>query len=137
MAFTLGAMGSARTNFYISAFSRAGFDDVAAEVQRLWVDGDKPAAIAAVPDQVVLAAYAIGTDDMVTERIRSLAVAGVDAVRLGSIGRTRAQQRTDLEMAIDLVRSATAPAEEEMRSAAVGVSRTPIPRRLSRLPRRR
>ena len=45
------------------------------------------------------------------ERIRSLAVAGVDAVRLGPIGRTRAEQRTHLEMAIDLVRSATAPAE--------------------------
>ena len=87
-AFTLGAMGPARTNFCSSAFSRAGFGDVAAEVQRLWFVGDKPAAIAAVPDQLVLAGYAIGTADMVTERIYSLAAAAVDAVRLGPIGRT-------------------------------------------------
>ena len=41
MAFTLGGMGSATTNFYNAAFTRAGFGDVAAEVQRLWVEGDK------------------------------------------------------------------------------------------------
>jgi len=40
-----------------------------------------------------------------------LGVAGVDAVRLGPIGRTRTEQRTHLEMAIDPVRRATAPAE--------------------------
>ncbi len=32
MAFTLGAMGSAKTNFYNAAYARAGFEDAAREV---------------------------------------------------------------------------------------------------------
>jgi len=108
MAFTLGAMGSANTNFYNSAYSRAGFGDIAAEVQRLWVARDKPAAVAAVPDELVLAAYSIGTTDMVDERIRALAAAGVDSVRLGPLGKTAAEQIAHLEMATDLVHTATA-----------------------------
>ena len=39
IAFTLGAMGSPKTNFYNEAYRRGGFEDVAIEVQRLWVDG--------------------------------------------------------------------------------------------------
>src|SRR5207237_1126604 len=39
LAFTLGAMGSRQHNFYNDAFKRAGYEDVALEVQRLWLDG--------------------------------------------------------------------------------------------------
>ena len=41
MAFTLGGMGSAKTNFYNDAFKRAGYVDAAEEVQGLWVSGKK------------------------------------------------------------------------------------------------
>lgn len=108
MAFTLGAMGSPTTNFYNSAYSRAGFADVAAEVQRLWVAGDKPAAIAAVPDDLLLLAYPIGTEDMVRARIRAYADAGVDVLRVGPHGTTAAEQIEHLEMAVDIIDSATA-----------------------------
>lgn len=111
MAFTLGGMGSAQTNFYNSAYSRAGFGDIGAEVQRLWAGGDKAAAVAAVPDDLVLAAYSIGTTDMVAARIQRLAAAGVDALRLAPIGRTAAEQIAHLEMAVDLVRTATGTPE--------------------------
>ena len=109
MAFTLGGMGSATTNFYNAAYSRAGFAEVAQEVQRLWVSGDKAAAIAAVPDELVLSAYLIGTESMVRERVRAYAAAGVDTLRLGPSGRTVRDQIDHLEMSIDLIRSATAP----------------------------
>jgi alkanesulfonate monooxygenase SsuD/methylene tetrahydromethanopterin reductase-like flavin-dependent oxidoreductase (luciferase family) len=108
MAFTLGGMGSATTNFYNSAYSRAGYADVCQEVQRLWVDGDKAAAAAAVPDELVLAAYPIGTEDMVRDRIRALAAAGVTGLRVGPQGTTATEQIAHLEMATDLIRSATA-----------------------------
>lgn len=108
MAFTLGAMGSAKTNFYNSAYSRAGYADIAAEVQRLWVSGDKAAATAAVPDELLLQAYMIGTEDMVRDRIKIAADAGVDVLRLTPSGRTAAEQIDYLEMAVDLVNSATA-----------------------------
>ena len=40
-AFTFGAMGSGSTNFYNRAFTRQGFGDAVAEVQRLWLSGDR------------------------------------------------------------------------------------------------
>ena len=106
MAFTLGGMGSAKTNFYNAAYSRAGFGDVAAEVQRLWVEGDKAAAAAAVPEELVLGAYMIGTEDMVRDRVRAAAAAGVNGLRLSPVGKTAADQIAHLEMAMDLVNSA-------------------------------
>ena len=107
MAFTLGGMGSAKTNFYNAAYSRAGWGDVAQEVQRLWVEGDKAAAAAAVPDEMVLQAYLIGTEDMVRDRVRACAAAGVDGLRLGPSGQTAAEQIENLERSVAVIRSAT------------------------------
>ena len=108
MAFTLGGMGSAKTNFYNAAFTRAGFGDVAAEVQRLWVDGDKAAAAAAVPEELCLAAYLIGTEDMVKDRVRAYRDAGVTCLRVSPQGRSANDQIAHLEMAVDVIRSAVA-----------------------------
>ena len=36
LAFSLGGMGSAKTNFYNSAYSRQGWAEVAAEVRTRW-----------------------------------------------------------------------------------------------------
>ncbi len=107
MAFTLGGMGSATTNFYNSAFSRSGYEDVCTEVQRLWVDGDKAAAAAAIPEELILAAYMIGTEDMVKARVRAAEAAGINCLRIGPQGKTAAEQIADLEMTVDLIRSAT------------------------------
>lgn len=108
MAFTLGGMGSAKTNFYNAAYSRAGYEDICREVQRLWVEGDKAAAAAAVPEELVLSAYLIGDETMVTERLRSYAAAGINGLRLAPRGKTAAEQIAHLEMAVDLIRSTTA-----------------------------
>lgn len=105
MAFTLGGMGSAKTNFYNDAYSRAGWADVAEEVQRLWVEGDKAAAAAAVPDELVLAANPIGTEAMVRERVRAIAASGVGCMRVGTQGKTAVEQIAHLEMVMDLINS--------------------------------
>jgi alkanesulfonate monooxygenase SsuD/methylene tetrahydromethanopterin reductase-like flavin-dependent oxidoreductase (luciferase family) len=80
---------------------------VCREVQRLWVEGDKAAAAAAVPEELVLSAYMIGTEDMVRDRVRAYADAGVDCLRVAPRGKTAADQIAHLEMAADLVSSAT------------------------------
>jgi F420-dependent oxidoreductase-like protein len=107
-AFTLGAMGSAKTNFYNAAYSRAGWGDMAQKVQALWVSGDKPSAIAAVADEFVLAAMFVGTDAMVADKIRSTVAVGINTLRLAPVGRGSAEQIENLERTVATIRAATA-----------------------------
>ncbi len=106
MAFTLGAMGSPKTNFYNAAFRRGGFEDAAIEVQKLWVEGKRDEATARVPDELVLKTSLIGTEEMVRERIGVYKSAGVDTLRLHTGGKSFKEQIGALEQAMDLVRSA-------------------------------
>ena len=104
MAFTLGGMGSAQTNFYNDAFKRAGYEEAAVKVQRLWVDGKKEEAIRAVPEEMILKTNLIGTEEMVRARLRAYRDAGVNTIRL-STGGSDWKERTDsLAEAIDLVK---------------------------------
>lgn len=107
MAFVLGAMGSATTNFYNAAFKRAGFEKAAVEVQDLWVSGNREAAAAAVPDELVLAANLIGDEAMVRARIRAYHAAGVNTLRVGVRGRELDERIANLEHAVDLVNQET------------------------------
>ncbi len=108
MAFTLGGMGSAKTNFYNDAFRRSGYEDAAIEVQQLWVDGKKDEAARRVPDEMVLKTNLIGTEDMIRERLRVYRDAGVTTLRV-STGGSNWKERTDtLAQAIDLVKSESA-----------------------------
>ena len=106
MAFTLGAMGSAKTNFYNAAYRRAGWSEVATEVQRLWVSGDREAAVRAVPDELVLATALVGTRPMVRDRIRAYAAAGITTLRIGVHGSTLDERIASLEETIEVVREA-------------------------------
>ena len=87
LAFQLGGMGSPKTNFYNQAYRRIGYEDVAAEVQQLWVAGKRDEAVARVPDEMALQASVIGTQDMVRERLREYAASGIDVLQLQVMGR--------------------------------------------------
>ena len=84
MAFTLGGMGSAKTNFYNDAYCRAGYEDDAKAVQSLWIDGKRDQAVARVPDEMVLLTNLIGTEDMIRERLKAFRDASVNTFRLGT-----------------------------------------------------
>ena len=77
LAFGLGGMGSREYNFYNDAYSRAGYGEVAKEVQRLWIDGKRDEANKLVPAELVLKTHLIGTEEMVRERIRAYRDVGV------------------------------------------------------------
>ncbi len=104
MAFTLGAMGSPKTNFYNAAYRRAGFEDACVEVQRLWVAGKRTEAVAAVPDEMVRAAHLLGPEADVRERIRAYRDAGIDTLRLDPGGDDAAARLDTLGRAVELVR---------------------------------
>ena len=108
MAFTLGAMGSATTNFYNDAFKRGGWEAAGREVQRLWVAGKRPEAIAKVPSEVVIQANLLGTSEMVRERIRAYKNVGVTRLRAAPVGRDFRERLATLGQVMDLVNAINA-----------------------------
>ncbi len=105
LAFSLGGMGSASTNFYNQAYSRQGWSDVAAAVRERWQAGDRPGAAALISDEMVLATTLIGTEDMVRARLAVWRDAGVNTVRLYPAGETLDAKLATLGRAIELVRA--------------------------------
>jgi F420-dependent oxidoreductase-like protein len=105
LAFSLGGMGSASTNYYNDAYSRQGWAEVAAAVRERWQAGDRDGAAGLVTDEMVLATTLIGTEDMVRSRLRVWRSAGVDTVRLYPAGETLSDRLDTLGRALDLVRS--------------------------------
>lgn len=104
LAFSLGGMGSASTNFYNDAYSRQGWADVAAAVRERWQGGDRDGAAELVTDEMVLGTTLIGTEEMVRTRLGVWRDAGVDTVRLYPAGDTLEARLSTLGRALDLVR---------------------------------
>lgn len=103
LAFTLGAMGSARTNFYNDAFKRGGWEEDAVAVQALWVAGKRDEAVARVPTAMVLAANLLGDEGMVKERIAAFRAAGITTLRLSPLGNDDRERLDTLARTLDLV----------------------------------
>jgi alkanesulfonate monooxygenase SsuD/methylene tetrahydromethanopterin reductase-like flavin-dependent oxidoreductase (luciferase family) len=104
VAFTLGAMGSPKTNFYNEAYRRGGYEEAGIEVQKLWVAGRRDEAIARVPEQMVIEGNLLGTEAMVKDRIRAFAKAGVTTLRLAPAGATLEERLATLGRAMNLVK---------------------------------
>ncbi len=105
LAFTLGAMGSRGHNFYNAAFRRAGYEDTAIEVQRLWLDGKRHEAAARVPDDLVLKTNLLGTDAMVRDRLLAYRSAGITTLRVEPAGDTLDRRLSALGRLTSLVRA--------------------------------
>lgn len=104
LAFSLGGMGSASTNYYNQAYSRQGWADVASAVRERWQAGDRDGAAGLVTDDMVLATTLIGTEEMVRARLGVWRDAGVNTVRLYPAGDTLDARLATLGRAIELVR---------------------------------
>lgn len=105
LAFTLGAMGSRRHNFYNDAYRRAGYADVAAEVQRLWLENRRDDAAARVPDELVLKTNLLGTESMVRQRLARYRDAGITTLRVEPAGDTLDARLATLARVRDLIRT--------------------------------
>jgi F420-dependent oxidoreductase-like protein len=117
-AFTFGAMGSEATNFYNRAFERQGFGAAVAEVQRLWLAGDRAAARRAVPTEIGLRTNLIGPEDEVRRRLREYRDCGIDTLRVNPMGGTLDEQVSGLGRLLDVARQVDA--EPERRGAPRG-----------------
>ena len=104
VAFNMGGMGSAKTNFYNEAFQRAGYEEDAKAIQAMWLQGKRDEAAARVPDAMVTEFQAIGTRDMVRARLQKYQDVGVNSLslRLDS-PKTVPERLALLEDIVDLV----------------------------------
>ncbi len=106
VAFNMGGMGSATTNFYNDAFKRAGYEDDARAIQSLWIEGKRDEAAERVPDAMVTEFQALGTREMVKERLEKYRDVGITTLKLGldSAGPIGPKRFELLENIVDLVR---------------------------------
>jgi alkanesulfonate monooxygenase SsuD/methylene tetrahydromethanopterin reductase-like flavin-dependent oxidoreductase (luciferase family) len=92
-----GGMGSRKTNFYVDLAHRFGFGDVADEVQRLYLDGNREAAYEAIPDEVADATSLVGTEEQVTQRIERYREVGVSRLIVSPVQLDEAERIHTLE----------------------------------------
>ncbi len=103
IAFSLGAMGSADSNFYNSAIRRAGFEDDVKAVQQLWLDGKRDQAAQRVPDSIVTQFAAIGTAEMVRERLLKYRSVGINGLILRVVATDVLDRMAKLEEVMDII----------------------------------
>ncbi len=77
IALYVGGMGAKGHNFYNDLVQRYGFEQEAAEIQDLYLAGQKDEAAAKVPDALLEATSLCGPEGYVRERIAAFAEAGV------------------------------------------------------------
>lgn len=108
LAFYIGAMGSAQSNFYNDAWRRAGYTEMAREVQRLWLGGQRAEATALIPDDLAFKSNLVGTEAMVRERLRVYRDVGINTLRISPDGATPEARLDTLARLIALVREVDA-----------------------------
>ena len=69
LALYIGGMGARGKNFYNDLAARYGFEAEAAEIQDLYLSGDKGAAMARVPAELIDAVALVGPRERVRERL--------------------------------------------------------------------
>jgi alkanesulfonate monooxygenase SsuD/methylene tetrahydromethanopterin reductase-like flavin-dependent oxidoreductase (luciferase family) len=111
-AFTIGAMGSRKTNFYNAAFARQGFADDVAAVQDLWLAGRREEAADRVPREIGLKTNLLGTPAMVKDRLRLYRQAGITTLQAKLDGGL-AHKVDTLAQLIDLVNEVNAEPEPQ------------------------
>jgi F420-dependent oxidoreductase-like protein len=77
LALYVGGMGSRERNFYTEQAGRYGFEDAARQVQEHYLAGDRAAAMAALPDELIDLVTLCGPAARVRERLAAHREAGV------------------------------------------------------------
>jgi F420-dependent oxidoreductase-like protein len=87
-ALYIGGMGARGRNFYNDLLRRYGFEKEAAEIQDLYLDGNKKEAEAKVPDEFLRSVNLVGSEAYIRERLSIFEAAGVTALSVTPVGPT-------------------------------------------------
>jgi alkanesulfonate monooxygenase SsuD/methylene tetrahydromethanopterin reductase-like flavin-dependent oxidoreductase (luciferase family) len=103
LALYVGGMGSREQNFYNALVREYGFEEAAAEIQDLYLDGKREEACRAVPDALVDLVSLVGPPEKVAERLAAYREAGVGTLLASPLAVTREQQFDQLRLLAELV----------------------------------
>lgn len=99
LALYVGGMGAKNANFYNDLAVRYGYEDEAARVQELYLAGEKAAAAAALPDDLVRDTALVGTEQEVQSRVDALVAAGVTTLMIAPLAPSRSGRIAAVEAA--------------------------------------
>ena len=95
LALYVGGMGSRKQNFYNALVREYGFEEAAAEIQDLYLDGKREEACRAVPDALIDLVSLVGPRERVAERLAAYRDAGVGTLLASPLARTRSEQQVE------------------------------------------
>jgi F420-dependent oxidoreductase-like protein len=102
LALYVGGMGSREQNFYNALVCEYGFEQAAAEIQDLYLDGKREEACAAVPDALIDLVSLVGPRAQVAERLVAYRDAGVGTLLASPLGFNREQQLEQMRALAEL-----------------------------------
>ncbi|MEX1218536.1 MAG: LLM class F420-dependent oxidoreductase [Acidimicrobiales bacterium] len=86
VALYVGGMGAKGRNFYNDLMCRYGYEEEAAKIQDLYLEGKKDEAAALVPSEFLKLTNLCGPEGFVRERIEAYAAAGVNVLNIIPVG---------------------------------------------------
>ena len=86
VALYVGGMGAKGKNFYNDLMCRYGYEEEAAKIQDLYLEGKKDEAAALVPSEFLKMTNLCGPEGFVRERIEAFAAAGVSVLNIIPVG---------------------------------------------------
>jgi len=84
LAFYIGGMGAAKKNFHLNLIDRLGFGEAAGKVQKLFLEGKRPEAVAAVPDALADEISLAGPPARIRERMQAWKASPVTMILAGT-----------------------------------------------------
>lgn len=85
LAFYIGGMGAANLNFHLNVIGRMGYAEDAQRVQRLFLDGEREAAMRAVPDELADGIALCGPLPRIAERLQLWRATPVTTILAGGV----------------------------------------------------
>jgi F420-dependent oxidoreductase-like protein len=86
LALYYGGMGAKGKNFYNDVLRRYGYEKEAEQIQDLYLGGDRKAAAALIPDELVAGMSLIGDAGFVKERVAAYRESGVTVLNVQPVG---------------------------------------------------
>jgi F420-dependent oxidoreductase-like protein len=84
LAFYIGGMGAPSQNFHLNVIGRMGFEEEAAHVQKLFLEGRREDAVKAVPDALADEISLAGPPARIAERLQAWVASPVTQVLVGA-----------------------------------------------------